>query len=101
VYYLDGLPHAGSVYDLGRHGLFVATQQRLPELGSTVTLRFHLSGPFEAQWIRATCRVANQRALGMSGLHGFGLELVTIDEYGNSGVFAEYIGWLAEREATA
>jgi hypothetical protein len=98
VYLLEGLPHAGMIYNLSATGAVVATQQRLPDRGSVVQCRVPLTGRFSDSWIRATSKVL--RYAPVSGTHGEGfvVEFQHIDEMGQDGVFSDFLSHLRREQ---
>lgn len=98
VYQLDDLPHAGLVFNLSAKGAVISTQQRMPERNSTVSFRIPLTGPFSESWIRAKGRVLRYMPVSGGVGEGFVVEFKSVDEMGQTGVFAEYLEFLRREQ---
>jgi hypothetical protein len=91
TYYINGMPHLGTVLNISRRGLFIRTAHAIPEKSTSVVLKFPVAEAPDPQYVRVIASVRRAWNTENESLPGFALRFEHVDEMGNHGIFRTYL----------
>lgn len=93
-YIYDAVPYNASIGELNPRFAVIGCRHAPPPLGSRVLCRLPLVGPYSSHWVRIHGRVASIHNKPVRWPYAFVMTFERIDEFGQSGVFGEFLRYI-------
>ena len=94
-YFHRGIPYMARILNLSRNGLCFQTRQTIPEVGTPIVCKTHLTGVFSEQWLRVEGVVDRLWHPPTDGdTRGFTMRIENRNEGGSDDLFERYLRYL-------